>query len=270
MLPRERKGPPVAKIVLSPEWLVGTNPDTLLSVVWQRRVEFAVSTSTRNLPPATVRRLRVYGTACARMVWDMLSTDLCNAVRFAEGHAYGRATMADLRAAAVRMRYGAVTFQQHAANAVGWGTAGYWESTPPDPTQDLVWNPAEAAREAAKALATRTAGPAPPGGTPVAKEWQYAWNRAFAAAREHQAELVRDIFPPPGYTPALSPEWRTSTVLALARQMDETGDFTAVPILADALQDAGCENELMLDRCRAPSGVHCRGNWVVDLVLGRE
>ena len=101
-------------------------------------------------------------------------------------------------------------------------------------------------------------------------EWQNAWNTAFAQAREHQAELVRDIFPPPGYTPSLRPEWRTSTVVAIARQMDDTGDFSAVPILADALQDAGCNNELILDRCRAESGIHSRGNWVVDLVLGRE
>jgi hypothetical protein len=52
--------------------------------------------------------------------------------------------------------------------------------------------------------------------------------------------------------------------------MDDTGDFSAVPILADALQDAACDDEVILDRCRAPSGVHCRGNWVVDFVLGRE
>lgn len=103
-----------------------------------------------------------------------------------------------------------------------------------------------------------------------AAEWHNTYNAAFALARAHQAELVRDIFPPPGYTPYLWSEWLTSTVEAIARQMDTTGDFSAVPILADALQDAGCDDEVMLDRCRAPSGVHCRGNWVVDLVLGRE
>ena len=100
--------------------------------------------------------------------------------------------------------------------------------------------------------------------------WHAAWNRAFALAREQQVELARDIFPPPGYTPTLPAEWRTATVLALAGQMDETGDFYAVPILADALQDAGCDDEVILARCRAASGVHCRGNWVVDLVRGRE
>jgi hypothetical protein len=42
-----------------------------------------------------------------------------------------------------------------------------------------------------------------------------------------------------------------------------------MPILADALQDAGCENADILDHCRGP-GPHVRGYWVVDLVLGKE
>ena len=46
-------------------------------------------------------------------------------------------------------------------------------------------------------------------------------------------------------------------------------DFTATPILADALQDAGCDSTDILDHCRGP-GPHVRGCWVVDLVLGKE
>jgi hypothetical protein len=42
-----------------------------------------------------------------------------------------------------------------------------------------------------------------------------------------------------------------------------------MPILADALQDAGCDNEAVLDHCRSV-GTHVRGCWVVDLVLGKE
>jgi hypothetical protein len=44
-------------------------------------------------------------------------------------------------------------------------------------------------------------------------------------------------------------------------------DFGAMPILADALQDAECDNAAILDHCRGP-GPHVRGCWVVDLVLG--
>jgi hypothetical protein len=51
--------------------------------------------------------------------------------------------------------------------------------------------------------------------------------------------------------------------------MYESRDFSAMPILADALQDAGCEDESILAHCRGP-GPHVRGCWVVDLVLGRE
>jgi hypothetical protein len=49
----------------------------------------------------------------------------------------------------------------------------------------------------------------------------------------------------------------------------DSRDFSAMPILADALQDAGCENTDILDHCRG-SGPHVRGCWVVDLVLGKE
>jgi hypothetical protein len=50
--------------------------------------------------------------------------------------------------------------------------------------------------------------------------------------------------------------------------MYESRHFSPMPILADALQDAGCDNPDVLDHCRGP-GPHVRGCWVVDLVLGK-
>jgi hypothetical protein len=87
--------------------------------------------------------------------------------------------------------------------------------------------------------------------------------------RRYQAALVRDIFGNPFRPVAFSPEWRTDTALALARQMYESREFSAMPILADALQDAGCDNEGVLSHCRG-EGLHVRGCWVVDLVHGKE
>ena len=46
-------------------------------------------------------------------------------------------------------------------------------------------------------------------------------------------------------------------------------DFSPMPILADALQDAGCDNEAVLAHCRG-DGPHVRGCWVVDLILGQS
>jgi hypothetical protein len=81
--------------------------------------------------------------------------------------------------------------------------------------------------------------------------------------------LLRDIFGNPFRPITLDPSWLTSTVLALAQQMYDARDFSAMPILADALQDAGCENSQVLEHCRGP-GPHTRGCWVVDLLLKRD
>lgn len=51
--------------------------------------------------------------------------------------------------------------------------------------------------------------------------------------------------------PEIKPEWRTSTVLDLCRSMRETQGFSAMPILADALQDADCDDDELLERLRA-------------------
>jgi hypothetical protein len=83
-----------------------------------------------------------------------------------------------------------------------------------------------------------------------------------------QTDLLRDIFGNPFRPVTFSPHWRTPTVVALARQMYESRDFSPMPILADALQDAGCGNDDILSHCREPVP-HVRGCWVVDLVLGK-
>jgi hypothetical protein len=52
--------------------------------------------------------------------------------------------------------------------------------------------------------------------------------------------------------------------------MYESRDFAAMPILADALEEAGSDSPDVLAHCRDPNGVHVRGCWVVDLVLGKS
>jgi hypothetical protein len=84
------------------------------------------------------------------------------------------------------------------------------------------------------------------------------------------AVLLRDIFGNPFRPVTFSPSWRTDTAVALARQMYESREFSAMPILADALQEAGCDNDDILFHCRDANATHVRGCWVVDLVLGKE
>ncbi len=97
----------------------------------------------------------------------------------------------------------------------------------------------------------------------------WAWEKQ-KRRRAFYVALVRDIFGNPFRPVAFSSDWRTDTAVTLARQMYESREFSAMPILADSLQDAGCDNDDILNHCRDTSLTHVRGCWVVDLVLGKE
>ena len=81
------------------------------------------------------------------------------------------------------------------------------------------------------------------------------------------AGLLREIAGNPFRDPSAS-AWRTPDVLALARAIYEERRFEDLPVLADALEDAGCADEQVLSHCRA-GGEHARGCWPLDLLLGR-
>jgi len=119
-----------------------------------------------------------------------------------------------------------------------------------------------------------------PGGT--WPERPYHWAHQFATDCEDGADseneyplpivvvpLLRDIFGNPFRPVTFTTDWRTNTVVTLARTMYDAREFSAMPILADALQDAGCDNDDILNHCRDTTATHVRGCWVVDLVLGK-
>lgn len=83
-----------------------------------------------------------------------------------------------------------------------------------------------------------------------------------------QVEVLRDVFSDRFLPVRFSPSWRSEAAVSLARVMYETRDFHVMPILADALEEAGCDDAHVLAHCRGP-GPHVRGCWAVDLVLGK-
>jgi hypothetical protein len=84
-----------------------------------------------------------------------------------------------------------------------------------------------------------------------------------------QIHLLRDIFGNPFRPVALDPSWLTPNVSALAQTIYTDRAFDTMPVLADALEEAGCTSEDILAHCRG-DGPHVRGCWVVDLLLGKE
>ncbi|MDB5312321.1 MAG: hypothetical protein JWO38_6523 [Gemmataceae bacterium] len=83
-----------------------------------------------------------------------------------------------------------------------------------------------------------------------------------------QTAAIRDIFGNPFRPVTVNPSWRTPPVLALARHIYADRAFGRLPVLADALQDAGCSQPAVLAHCRG-AGPHVRGCWAVDLMLGK-
>jgi hypothetical protein len=81
------------------------------------------------------------------------------------------------------------------------------------------------------------------------------------------ADLIRELIGNPFQSVVGDPRWRTSDVIGLAQAIYEEKAFERMPILADALMDAGCEDEQLIAHCRGESQ-HVRGCWLVDLVLG--
>jgi hypothetical protein len=90
-----------------------------------------------------------------------------------------------------------------------------------------------------------------------------------AAERAVQADLVRDIFGNPIRPAQFDPRWLTTDLVALARTIYEVRSFERLPILADALRDAGCADDEILGHCRG-KWPHVRGCWVVDALLGKS
>jgi hypothetical protein len=192
---------------------------------------------------ASERKLRLVGCAWCRHIWHLLADQRSRtSVEIAEQFADGDASEGDLVSAA----------------AVSWSVSDRY----------MLGRKAAAAEAAAEAAYI----PDEYGSDYHLSLLSY---NAFYAAGETsseyatQCQLLRDIFGNPFRPVAFDPAWRTSTAVALAEQMYASRDFGAMPILADALQDAGCDNADVLGHCRAP-GEHVRGCWVVDLVLGKE
>ena len=203
------------------------------------------------------RKLRLFAVACCqRIAFLILDPASRRAVKVAERLAEGRCTEGD---AAVW------TAREEAENAF----------------QDDDGKGCEDAREAAFDALEVVAFEAAEF-TSFAAVYAVRWQEDFAtrtkklmdarakAEEVAQVALLRDIFGNPFRPVTLDRAWLTSDVLALARGIYAKKAFDRMPILADALQDAGCNNDDLLAHCRDTQLTHVRGCWVVDLLLEKK
>jgi hypothetical protein len=95
--------------------------------------------------------------------------------------------------------------------------------------------------------------------------------REWIGPREHEQhiELLREVFGNPFRPIRLPPHWLSATVVGLAQSAYVTRAFDLLPNLADALEEAGCDHDLLLAHLRSSSR-HVLGCWAVDLLLQKE
>ena len=220
------------------EWLTCTDPEKMLEFLRGK---------------ASERKLRLFAVACCRRIWRLFKDDNNRrAVEVSERLADGLATNAERRSAALAAGGGSGDAGGAAACAVG---------VPPLHAAE------RASANAASAFATASE-------LPLLSNYQInpAWQRLVDAERASQCNLLRNIFGNPFRHVTLDPTWPSwsdGTVVKLAQSIYDDRAFDRLPILADALEEAGCTDADILAHCREPSE-HVRGCWVVDLLLGKS
>ena len=194
------------------------------------------------------RKLRLFLCACVRRIWELTPAGACReAVALGERLAEGEDVRAQISALPDGRPGSGPLEHRHAAHA-----AMACVET------NIRWAASAGAQAAVMAAGWAREADLDRG--------LQRYHRAIAEEVLAQTAVLRDVFGNPFRPVPLDPAWRTSDAVALARAMYESRDFAAMPILADALQDAGCEDGAILSHCRGP-GPHVRGCFVVDLLL---
>ncbi len=239
------------------EWLECADPATMLRL-WQGSGKMHS------------RKVRLFGAACCRLVWHLLPDARSRrAVEVAELFADGLATQQEAEAA------------RNAADAVsgddtpGGLAVGAAALLLPQRRHDegfplAVWE--------LVALAIGREQLAKEGAAPADIEaWSRQWSRSRRGAGRAAvnpgavvADVLRDMIGPVLFRPVpIDPEtlaWGDGTVRRIAEGIYEERAFGRLPILADALIDAGSENEELIRHCRG-AGPHHHGCWAVDHLL---
>ena len=215
------------------DWQTSTDPLGMLDELFpQRGVD-----STEPQP----RKSRLYLIACAGRSWAALP-GVCRAVVALAGGVYaGRETDRGLRdevyphaEALVHCRG-----EADAVNAIGRALVDLGHAGAAD-----VWADADAEPERWSGFAHLAFYPF----------YRSTPNYRRVPAELHSAGLLREVFGnPTARRPPLDPAWRSENAVRLAARCLADGDFSVLPILADALQDAGCDRADMLDHLRGPT-----------------
>jgi hypothetical protein len=227
--------------VTEAEWLACADPTLMLEWLARR---------------PSYRKLRLFVCACCRRLWHLLNDDRSRrAIEVSERYADGLASQLELEAA----RAEALETVHERPAPRGRMTVG-----------TRVWRDAKVAHAVASAAWCTVSSPHDYAHYAAQKSAWVAEIRGIVWAGEPwQCNLLRDILGNPFQPVTILPSWLTTFVTSLAQTIYDERRFQDLPILADALEEAGCTNPDILTHCRQP-GEHVRGCWAIDLMLGKS
>jgi len=205
---------------------------------------------------ASDRKLRLFAAACCRNVWSLIAhPDARAAVEVSERFADGLATRKELASARTKALR---AFKEFAASM----------RKMTNPRGFALANRRIVAIGAAKSACEENAHSASYGArTILVDEKRRKPDRE--KENSYQCQLLREIFGNPFRRRPFDPNWLTPSVKELANALYEKRRFNQMPLLGDALEEAGCDVQDVLEHCRK-GGEHVRGCWVVDLILARQ
>jgi hypothetical protein len=227
----------------------------------------------------TDRKLRLFACGCIRRIWHLLTDeDAQRGVELVEQYADGLATRSDFTT-----WWDDLAMEPHSPNAATRGrrnspavvmprscalTAALFAQDTVFRTQDRTIEVGRAAIKKAAAAAAKYAAVA--AGMEALGQDLNKKRQAEAVRKEQnsQCQLLRDLIGNPFHPVCFDPVCFTPVVVSMARCIHNERDFQTMPILGDALEEAGCTNGDILDHCRRP-GEHTLGCWVVDALLGK-
>jgi hypothetical protein len=225
-------------------------------------------------PGECKRKFRLFAVACCRRLWHLLIDARSeHLLEVAELYAEGQSSSVELKRArrmAERSVYEAATQarRQAARAAVASCLVSPREAAQRASSAILAVENEDAAAQAHSVSFWRTAG-----GTYGSTEKDPFEIGALGETAERfwQIGALHEIFGNPFRPVSVNPSWLAwngGTLVCLAQAIYADRSFDRLPILADALEDAGCSAADILAHCRG-GGEHVRGCWVVDLLLGK-
>jgi hypothetical protein len=245
------------EVMTETEWLVCTDPISMLELLEGK---------------ASNRKLQLFSVACLRRIWDLISDGRSRKlVEITEHFLDGTASTEEACSA-----YDAFNepYQQGAIHdAAGGSTHEAVESVAHEGAGAAML----VALKASEAIGYATALSIHASSDVSSTDWSPARTEAWRSAQRRewavQAALLRDIIGPLLFRSQLIKSNRLlreeDRIPALAQAIYDNRAFDQLPILANALEQAGCKEADVLDHCRS-GGEHVRGCWVVDLILNKE